>query len=630
MHRALVLLIVSALAGILSLSNSVAQAAVLAPELRQRIETASPDDKVPVIIHFTDRLDVKAFAQRSDRAAARADMVRGLREKARSSQGPLRALLRRQGVEPTELWLINALAVQVPPPLVETLAAWPGVAAVELDAQISPPAPVTLAVPAEPSDNIAAIGAQSLWAAGFTGSGVVVASLDSGVDITHPDLASPRWRGGPRDWFDPYAGSLTPADVDGHGTAVTSLMVGGGASGRTIGVAPDAQWISAKIFPDSGDAETSKIHLAFQWVIDPDGDPATDDAPDVVNNSWGFETATNQCITFDSFRGDIQVLQAAGIHVVFSAGNGGPAAATSVSPANYPEGLAVGSIGQDYAVSSFSARGPGACGGSIYDDLAVDVYPELVAPGELVAVAYPFNLSLLGYAAVTGTSFTAAQVSGALALLRSAIPPLPDESVEGYRLRLEKGLLTTAADLGPIGADQSYGRGLVNLPAAYARLTGIGNSLPPPAQLLAPQNDALWLSSPVTFSWFQGGDPDGDALNMTLLIDTNPNFDPPARTILVSALGTSGVLIATLGFVWPWSGRRRWRLQLLIVGGLVMLWLLAACGGGGGGGGSTTVVTTDSIVVSNLAPATTYYWKVQTRDIHGGISESDVWSFRTR
>lgn len=735
MQRALVLLIVSALAGVVLLSNSFAQATVVAPELQQRMAMAGPGDKVPVIIHFTDRLDVKAFAQRSNRAAARAGMVRGLRDQARRSQGPLQGFLRGQGVEPTELWLINALAVQVPPPLVATLAGWPGVAAVELDGQVPRPAPVTLAIPAAPSDNIAAIGAQSLWAAGFTGSGVVVASFDSGVDVTHPDLAA-RWRGGTNSWFDPYAGSLTPVDIDGHGTAVTSLLVGGAASGRTIGVAPDAQWISAKIFPDSGDADSSKIHLAFQWAVDPDGDPATDDAPDVVNNSWGFETVPNQCITFDSFRGDVQALQAAGIHVVFSGGNGGPVAATSVSPANYPEGLAVGSVGPNFAVSSFSSRGPSACSGSIYSDLAVDVYPELVAPGESVTVAYPLNVFPSGYGTASGTSFTAPHVSGALALLRSVIPPLAGESAEDYRLRLEMGLLTTAADLGAPGADNSYGRGLVDLPAAYARLTaqqylliydpiapenddlldfgpvtpgtvrelsfvlkntgvgnlvisdisstlpapltllantcvttlpsgaqcnltvrfapvdfvssmgqitivsneplrpsriltvtGIGNSLPPPAQLIAPENNAVFVPLPVTFSWAQGDDHDGDALNMTLLIDTDPHFAPPARTILVSALGTSGVMIATLGlFAWPRSGRWRW--QALMVGVLATLWLMVACGGGGDGG--TTIVATDSIAVSNLAVDTTYYWKVQTSDNHGGVSESEVRSFRTR
>ncbi|PKN13263.1 MAG: hypothetical protein CVU69_02895 [Deltaproteobacteria bacterium HGW-Deltaproteobacteria-4] len=733
MHKYLVLHLTSLLIGVLLLSTSAAQAAVLAPELRQRMETAGQGGKVPVIVHFADHINLKEFSQRSDRAAARAGLVRGLRDKARNSQGPLQSFLRRQGGEPTELWLINALAVQVPPPLVETLAAWPGVSAVELDGQISPPAPVTMAVPAEPSDNIAAIGVEPLWSSGITGGGVVVASFDSGVDVSHPDLES-RWRGGTNSWFDPYGDSVTPYDVDGHGTAVTSLMVGGAASRKTIGVAPDAQWISAKIFPDSGDANASTIHLAFQWALDPDGDPNTDDAPDVVNNSWGFETAKNQCITSDFFRSDVQALQSVGIHVVFSAGNSGPAASTSVSPANYPEGLAVGSIGPGYIVSSFSSRGPSACSGSIFNDLPVDVYPELVAPGELVTVAYPRNVFPFGYASVSGTSFTAPHVSGALALLRSVIPPLAGESIDAYRLRLELGLLTTTADLGPLGADNSYGRGLVDLPAAYARLTsqphlsvfdpiapenddqldfgpvtpgavkelafvlknsgtanlfinissslpapeltllanscpadllpgaqctltvrfaptdfvnssgqivinsndgrlplrpltvtGIGNGLPPAARLLAPFNNAVFVTSPVTFSWVQGEDFDGDVLNMTLLIDTDPHFNPPVRTIFVSAVGTFGVLIASLGFfLWPRSNKRR--PYLLIAGVLLMLWLMVACGGGGG----TTIVATDSIVVNNLSPATTYFWKVQTVDSHGGISESEVWSFTTR
>lgn len=732
MHKVLVLLIASLLTGVLLLSTSAAQAAALAPELRQRMETARPGGKVPVIVHFADRVDVKSFAQRSDRAAARAGMVRGLRDQARNSQGPLQGFLRRQGVEPTELWLINALAVQVPPALVATLAAWPGVAAVELDGEVPPPAPVMLAAHAEPTDNLKAIGVEPLWAADIpiTGSGVVVASFDTGVDINHPDLAA-SYRGGTNSWFDPYTNSDTPNDVDGHGTATTSLMVGGSGSGNTIGVAPDAQWIAAKIFPDDGSpASNSIIHLAFQWVLE------MSDPPDIVNNSWGFEMAPNQCITSDFFRSDVQALQAVGIHVVFSAGNGGPAPETSVSPANYPEGLAVGSIDSNSIVSSFSARGPNACSSSIYNDLADDVYPELVAPGESILVAYPVSSFFSsGYAAVTGTSFTAPHVSGALALLRSAIPPHVGESMADYRLRLEFGLLTTTADLGPLGADNSYGRGLVDLPAAYARLTtqphlsvfdptapenddqldfgpvtpgevkdlafvlknsgtanlvisnisstalaptlslvanncpenlspgaqckltirfapidfvssvgqisivsneqlrptriltvtGIGNSLPPPALLLSPANNAVGLSVPVNFSWIQGLDRDGDALSMTLLIATNPDFDPPARTIFVSAVGTSGVLIASLGLsLWPRSGNRR--RHVLVAGVLFMLWLMVACGGGGG----TTIVSTDSVVVNNFSPATTYYWKVQTADSNGGVSESEVWSFTTR
>ena len=59
-----------------------------------------------------------------------------------------------------------------------------------------------------------------------------------------------------------------------------------------------------------------------------------DDAPDIVNNSWGFRSQPGECV--EEFADDIQVLRAAGIAVVFSAGNGGPTAATSISPASRP------------------------------------------------------------------------------------------------------------------------------------------------------------------------------------------------------------------------------------------------------------------------------------------------------
>ena len=71
--------------------------------------------------------------------------------------------------------------------------------------------------PTEP--NIASVNAPAMWALGYTGQGVVVANLDSGVDVNHPDLAG-RWRGGANSWFDPYGQHpSTPVDLTGHGTA---------------------------------------------------------------------------------------------------------------------------------------------------------------------------------------------------------------------------------------------------------------------------------------------------------------------------------------------------------------------------------------------------------------------------
>ena len=87
---------------------------------------------------------------------------------------------------------------------------------------------------------------------------------------------------------------------------MTGLAVGGDATGSAIGVAPGAQWIVGKTFNDDGQSTFSATHEIFQWLLDPDGDPATDDAPDVVNNSWGFPELAGSCYT--EFEADIEAL----------------------------------------------------------------------------------------------------------------------------------------------------------------------------------------------------------------------------------------------------------------------------------------------------------------------------------
>jgi bacillopeptidase F len=208
-----------------------------------------------------------------------------------------------------------------------------------------------------------------------------------------------------------------------------------------------------KIFNDLGNASLSNIHLGLQWLLDPDGDPATDDAPDVVNNSWGL-SLDNTC-TLD-FQEDIRVLKAAGIAVAFAAGNSGPNTATSVSPANNPDGFPVGAVDASLNVSSFSSRGPSACTG-------VDVYPGLTAPGEAIVTT---DLSFDGtarYAAVSGTSYSSPHLAGVMALLMSAFPDAPVQA-------LETALKQSARDLGTPGPDSEYGYGLVDADGAYATL----------------------------------------------------------------------------------------------------------------------------------------------------------------
>jgi len=272
--------------------------------------------------------------------------------------------------------------------------------------------------------------------------------MDTGVDVTHPDLAS-RWRGGTNSWYDPNGEHpATPTDVSGHGTWTMGVMVGGDAGGSSLGVAPDATWIAVKIFNDRGTATSTGIHQGFQWLLDPDGNPATADAPDVVNNSWTM--SASGCLL--DFQPDLASVRAAGILPVFAAGNYGPLSGSSASPANNPEAFAVGATDDADVLYPYSSRGPSSCG--------QPVYPQLVAPGVGIHTTDLYGL----YADETGTSVAAPHVAGALALLLQAFPGMSAD-------RQAAALENSAIDLGAAGPDNSYGDGRLDALAAYQWLS---------------------------------------------------------------------------------------------------------------------------------------------------------------
>jgi serine protease AprX len=90
--------------------------------------------------------------------------------------------------------------------------------------------------------------------------------------------------------------------------------------------------------------------------LDPDGDTSSADAPAIVNNSWNLQSTVDQCN--QEFAPDITALRAAGIAVVFAAGNDGPDEATSAGPANDLGRLSVGAADSAASVTGFSSRGP--------------------------------------------------------------------------------------------------------------------------------------------------------------------------------------------------------------------------------------------------------------------------------
>ncbi|GAB4482224.1 MAG: hypothetical protein OHK0044_31170 [Burkholderiaceae bacterium] len=405
-------------------------------------------------------------------------------------------------VEP--LWVSHAFAAQLPPAAVKQIAAVPGVARVYADVQLK--APVRPASPSlraatrrkrddgaagvahaaapavdpvawrgELPAHLNALGVAAFWQRGVTGKGIVVAVVDSGVDARERSLMA-SFRGGRHDWFDPFGQHAQPFDPSGHGTHVAYVIAGGAArDGATpVGVAPNAQWIAARIYDDDGVGSLSAVHRVYQWLLDPDGRPETADAPLVVNNSWGLPQTVGRCEL--EFARDFAALRAAGIHVVFAAGNEGPEPNTSMSPANNPGVLAVGALTAEGKVADQSGRGPSACGGG--------AYPHVLAPGVEIESVDAAGRVLGEPLRVTGTSFAAALASGMLALIASESPnAAPDErerrlaaalsSAEPAEAQKSPTALAWRPELGPSGGLEIDARTLVRVLPWTAKLARI-------------------------------------------------------------------------------------------------------------------------------------------------------------
>ncbi len=414
--------------------------APLAPSLSARL--AHAEGPLPVLVTMRAQVPEEGY---SGRPGALIGDLRRTAERTRP------AALGRIGSPARRLWLVNAVALRARPAQIRRLAADPAVARIELDRPVRVLARAAEAAAAPAPGlferggwGLAAIGAPAVWRDyGLDGAGVRVGSIDSGVDADHPDL-----KGKVVAWRDFVNGRPAPYDDNGHGTHTIGTMVGGSAGGAPIGVAPGAKVVVAKALPADGKVTISTLLAAAQWITDPDGNPMTDDAPQVVNASWGTALGEGG----EPLRRLIARWRELGIVPVAAAGNTGPEG-TVLAPAVYPESLAVGALGPWGGVAPTSARGaPGP---------TAALKPDLAAPGRQIVSAEPGG----GWLRLSGTSMAAPHVAGAIALLRQADPAL---SVN----RIEQILRETARDAGAPGPDRRSGAGAIDLQAAAAELLG--------------------------------------------------------------------------------------------------------------------------------------------------------------
>lgn len=380
-------------------------------------------DRLFVILH--EQADLTQATTIADHNERRRFVYESLVQQADSSQANLRQTLDRFGVSYTPYYLVNAIEIDGGLFLRLWLATRPEVDRVLPSPVLRPlPEPETVTTgsaerPETPQWNLTLIGADQVWQEfGVTGEGIVIGQSDSGVQGDHPEFsAAYRGHDGNHDynWFDPWNQTQAPTDIGGHGTHTLGSVLG-----KTVGVAPGATWFAcANLARNLGNPARYLDCLQFMLAPFPlggdpfrAGDPAQ--AADVLNNSWGCPEEAEGCDA-TSLLPAVRALRAAGIFVVASAGNEGPACSTiNDAIALYDEVFSVGALDAAGNLAPFSSTGPVTVDGS------GRVKPDILAPGVRVLSAFPNS----SYEVTDGTSMAGPHVAGVVALVWSANPAL--------------------------------------------------------------------------------------------------------------------------------------------------------------------------------------------------------------
>lgn len=288
------------------------------------------------------------------------------------------------------------------------------------------------------------LNAAALHLQDIKGSGVRVAVLDTGIDATHPEIAS-RIVGQAS-----FVTGLPPADGHGHGTHVAGIVAGAGISihqdengaNRIVGTAPAVDLLIGKVCDNGGWCAEGDILAGIEWAV-------TQNAK-VINLSVGGGAFTSAC-DGDNMAAKANWAANQGTLVVAAAGNGAETTPGVTTPGCASKAVAVGALDRSNVRQTWSGNG-----------YALDV----MAPGLGILSSLPCAVSgtcpEAGFGWWSGTSMASPHVAGIAALVRGANPSLTADETRSV-------LTSTAYDLGGAGWDSSYGYGRVDAAAAVAR-----------------------------------------------------------------------------------------------------------------------------------------------------------------
>ncbi len=415
------------------------------------------DEKTEVVVLMKSQYDRTKLCRQAacfpSRAARRDYVVKELKAFSEASQFDLRHTLNemeRQGMVESihSLWMSNALYFSATESALSSLSERNDIALISrnIKHQWIPEGeiPSKATDSREITPNIIQVNADQVWELGYTGQGVVVAVVDSGVNYEHQDLADHLWDGGiefPHHGYDIVNNDDDPMDDKGHGTHCAGTVCGDGTSGSLTGIAPDATLMCVKSIDAEGFGGAVNIAGGMEWAVE--------HGCDMISMSLGMAGA--EVADKEILRRTCETILDAGVIALVCAGNEGNAflqmtypipnnvrvPASCPPPYLDPDQLAnpgrltcvmaIGAVNSDDAAANFSSQGPVTWQDSEFGDYAYNpgiglIRPDVCAPG--VAIKSLDYETTNGYCLMDGTSQATPCVAGIVALMLNKNPEL--------------------------------------------------------------------------------------------------------------------------------------------------------------------------------------------------------------
>jgi len=441
------------------------------------------------MVVLASQADLQGASLLSNKAAKGHFVRDALWNKSQVTQAPILKWLKERGLEHRAFYIVNAIWVKGSYEDALTLAQRADVARVEGNphvkglpgSEVAVPAPAQPAAPDTVEPGITYTHAPLVWAEGFLGQGIVVASADTGFRWTH-NAIKPHYRGWNgtvadhnSNWHDSIHdsvgnpcgnNSIQPCDDFFHGSHTLGTAIGDDGGSNQIGMAPQAVCMGCRNM-DEGTGTPARYLECMEFFLAPypiGGDPSQGDpskAPDVTINSWGCPTSEG--CSPNTLQAGVEAQRAAGIMMVVAAGNSGSSCSTVTDPPSlYDASYTVGALNTNTdTIASFSSRGPVTADGSMR------LKPDICAPGTNTRSAS--NTSDSAYTFASGTSMATPHIAGAVALLWSAHPELKNnpDATEPILNNNAVHILSNACDGGsPTTPNNTFGNGRIDILAA--------------------------------------------------------------------------------------------------------------------------------------------------------------------